>query len=76
MVVEHPRAVKTGVLTSGVGVTHELEVRAGRPEPSAIRSASSTRSVRMLAASCHPTIILENTSTQRQVDDPPSSADA
>ena len=63
MVVEHLGVVRTVYWRAGVRMGHQLEVRAGLPSPSAIRSASSTSSVRMLAASCQPTIILENTSS-------------
>lgn len=46
----------------GVTVMQKLDVSAGIPDPSAIRSASSTSVVRMFAASCQPTTIRENTS--------------
>ena len=57
MVVERLCAVDARVLRAAIGVVDQLVVGAVARWPSAIRKASRTRSVRMCAASCQPTII-------------------
>ena len=57
MVVEGLAVVERGVLAAGVAVMDERDVGApGTRRVSAIRKASRTRSVRMCAANCQPTI--------------------
>ena len=65
VVVEDLRVVVAEILRPVVGVLNQRKVRPRSRVPSAIRSASRTRSVRMWDANCQPTILRLNTSMMK-----------